>query len=72
MRTSKPGKSIYLDMGVWYDEGTGHIHLTAKNVKGFHATVTDDPISKRGNPNLFAKLARCLKEAGAPHPAVGE
>ena len=48
MRTSKPGKSVYLDVGIWYDEGQGHIHITAKNVKGFHTTVSADPESKRG------------------------
>lgn len=72
MRTSKPGKSVYLDLGVWYDEEQGHIHLTARNVDGFHTTVNNDPASVRGHPNLFAKLAKCLREAGAPHPSVEE
>ena len=70
MRTSKPGKSVYLDVGIWYDEDQGHIHITAKNVKGFHTTVNADSASKRGHPNLFRKLAKCLKEAGAPAPDI--
>jgi len=72
MRASEPGNSVYLDIGIWYDEEQGHIHLTAKDVKGFHTTVGNDPSSKRGHPNLFAKLAKCLKEAGAPHPNIGK
>jgi hypothetical protein len=70
MRTSEPGKSVYLDIGISYDENQGHIHITAKGVKWFHTTVTDNPASKRGHPNLFMKLAKCLKESGAPHPEI--
>src|SRR3546814_12374142 len=70
MRSSKPGNSVYLDIGVWYDEQQGHIHMTARNVDGFHTTVSADPTSKRGHPNLFAKLAKCLRDAGAPAPSV--
>lgn len=70
MRTSRPGNSVYLDIGVWYDEEQGHIHLTAKNIEGFHTTISPDPHSKRGHPNLFEKLARCLRDAGAPAPKI--
>lgn len=70
MRTSEPGKSVYLDIGIWYDEKQRHIHITAKGVKGFHTTVTNNPASKRGHPNLFMKLGKCLEESGAPHPAI--
>lgn len=71
METSKPGNSVYLEMGVWYDKEQGHIHLTAKNVHGFHTTINSDPTSKRGHPNLFAKLAKVLKDGGAPFPETG-
>ena len=67
---SGPGKSVYLEIGVWWDEAQGHIHLTAKNVEGFHTTICGDPISKRGHPNLFTKLAKVLRDNGAPHPAI--
>jgi hypothetical protein len=69
---SGPGKSVYLEVGIWWDEAQGQIHLTAKNVDGFHTTVSNDPNSKRGHPNLFRKLAKVLKDTGAPHPAVTE
>jgi hypothetical protein len=68
MDISKPESAVYLEMDVWYDENEGHIHLTAKNVQGFHTTVNRDPASTRGHPNLFAKLTKVLKEAGAPRP----
>jgi len=68
MEISKPGKSVYLEVGIWFDEGQGQIHMTAKNVAGFHTTVNGNPNSVRGHPNLFNKLAACLKEAGAPAP----
>lgn len=72
MRSSEPGKSVYLDVGIWYDEQQGHIHMTAKDVQGFHTTVAPNPESKRGHPNLFNKLAKCLRDAGAPHPHIEE
>ena len=70
MQTSEPGKTVYLDLSVWYDEERGSIHLAARNVEGFHTTVNNDPGSKRGHPNLFRKLAKCLRDAGVPHPDV--
>lgn len=69
---SGPGRSVYLEVGIWWDAEQRHIHLTAKNVPGFHTTVSADPDSKRGHPNLFAKLAKVLKDNGAPHPAISE
>jgi hypothetical protein len=67
-RSERGGNSAYLQMGAWYDQKTGHIHLTIPGTGWFHTTVTDDPKSVRGNPNLYAKLARALKEAGVPGP----
>ena len=69
---SGPGRSVYMEVGIWWDAEQGHIHLTAKNVPGFHTTVSLDPHSKRGHPNLFAKLAKVLRDNGAPHPAIPE
>ena len=68
MEISKPGKSVYLDVGIWYDEERDSIHITAKNVEGFHTTVNRKPESKRCHENLFMKLSKCLMDAGAPSP----
>lgn len=70
IEASKPGKSAYVRMGMWWDADQGHIHLTAPGVHGFHTTVNDNPESKRGHPNLFTKLAKALRDAGAPHPPI--
>jgi hypothetical protein len=59
-------KTVKLNVGIWYNEATGHIHIAAKDQ--FIATVTSDPKSKRCHENLFGKLAKCLREAGAPAP----
>jgi hypothetical protein len=72
VETSKQGNSVYLNLGVWYDADKDHIHLTVKGVPGFHTTVTRNPISKRGHPNLFGKLAKVLKNAGAPAPEIDD
>ena len=52
MRKSKLGNSIYFEVGVWYNETTGSIHMTTKDAPGFHTTVRQDPKLKRGHPNL--------------------
>lgn len=71
-KSERGGNSAYLHMGAWYDEKTGHIHLTIPGTGWFHTTVTNDPKSVRGNPNLYAKLGRALKQAGVPSPEVDE
>ncbi len=72
MRTSKPGNSIYFEVGVWYNETTGSIHMTTKDAPGFHTTVRQDPKLKRGHPNMFKKLAKCLRDNGAPAPLTAK
>ena len=69
---SKPGNSVYVEIGVWWNPEQGNIHLTAKGVDGFHTTVNGNGNSKRGHPNLFLKLAKLLRDAGAPHPAIDD
>lgn len=71
-RSEKGGNTAYLNVGVWFDEKTGHIHLTLPRSDWFHTTVNADPKSVRGHPNLYAKLARALKAVGAPAPDVGQ
>ena len=74
MRRSERGeKTVYLDkVGVWWDENRDHIHITVRGNAAFHSTVNSNPLSKRGNPNLFYKLAKCLRAVGAPHPPIPE
>ena len=71
-KSKKGGNTAYLNVGVWYNAETGHIHMTLPHSGWFHTTVNDDAKSKRYHPNLFGKLARALKEAGVPHPDVRE
>ncbi|HSI39977.1 MAG TPA: hypothetical protein VLA00_05445 [Xanthobacteraceae bacterium] len=71
-KSEKGGNTAYLNIGAWYDADTGHIHLTLPHSGWFHTTVTGNETSKRGHPNLYAKLARALKEAGVPAPDVPE
>lgn len=69
-RGEKGGNTAYLRIGAWYDAKTGYIHLTLPHSDWFHTTVDNDPESKRGHQNLYAKLARALRDAGAPHPEM--
>jgi hypothetical protein len=66
-KSERGGNTAYLNIGVWYDRTTGHIHMTLPHSGWFHTTVTNDA-GKRGHPNLFGKLARAMKEAGVPGP----
>ena len=68
VNVSKPGKSVYLEVGIWYDEAQDSIHMTAKGVDGFHTTINRKPESIRCHENLFGKLAGCLRDAEAPAP----
>ncbi|HEY6816851.1 MAG TPA: hypothetical protein VI168_15040 [Croceibacterium sp.] len=70
MEKSDTGRTVYPKIGVWYREDTGHIHLSIEG-QGF-STVNADPASKRGNPHLFGKLARMLRDVGATHPAIDD
>jgi hypothetical protein len=71
-RSEKGGNTAYLNIGIWYDASNGHIHMALPRSKWFHTTVTNDPDSKRGNPNLYNYLARALKAAGCPGPDVSK
>lgn len=59
-------KTARLDVGIWFNAKSGHIHISAK--KSFISTVSNDPESLRYHPNLYRKLAKVLRDAGLPHP----
>jgi len=59
-------KTVKLDVGIWFNEKTGHIHIAAPG--SFISTVSNDPASKRYHPNLYRKMAKALREAGAAAP----
>jgi len=61
------GKSVKLEIRVWYDEQSRYIKLAGKGLTA--STVSNDPDSKRYHPNLYRKLATVLRNAGAPAPA---
>ena len=65
--SSKVGsKTARLDVGIWFNETTGHIHIAAKDQ--FISTASNDPASKRYHPNLYRKLSQALRDADKPHP----
>jgi hypothetical protein len=60
--------SVRVEFRVWYDPGSRHIKLAGG---GLISTVCDDQDSKRYHPNLYRKLAKLLRESGAPAPPAG-
>ena len=70
-KSSQDGKTVYLDkVGIFWNQKDGRIRITAQGIFPFISTVSPDPKSKRGNPNLYYKLAKCLQAKGAPHPPI--
>lgn len=57
-------KSVGITIHVWYQEKDGEIHIVAHDLGGFHTSVREDPSSKRGHPNLYAKLRKVLQKHG--------
>lgn len=60
------GKSVKLEVQVWLNQETRHIHIGGKGLTV--STVSNDPASRRYHPNLYRKLSKVLREAGAPAP----
>jgi hypothetical protein len=68
--SERSGKTGQVTIGFWFDEEAGDIHLSMPG-HGL-STVNGDAASKRGNPHLFNKLAKVLREQGKPHPEIVE
>jgi hypothetical protein len=68
--TKRAGKTAYPKIGVWYDDELCEIHLSIEG-QGL-STVNGKAASARGNPHLFKKLAKVLRDSGKPHPAIME
>ncbi|TMJ18862.1 MAG: hypothetical protein E6G92_03275 [Alphaproteobacteria bacterium] len=60
------GKSITLELRVWFDPVSKQIKLAGPGLTA--STASNDPASRRYHPNLYRKLARCLRDAGVPAP----
>ncbi len=66
-------KTRYMRIGVWFDEESENIKISAPDVRGFKVTtVRRNPKNKRGHPPLYWKLARFLQDEGAPAPVDPE
>lgn len=57
-----------LEVRLWFNEITGHIHIASRQGEPFISTVSADPAAPNGNPHLYLKLARCLRAAALPAP----
>jgi hypothetical protein len=66
----RSGKTAQVTIGLWFDEEASDIHLSIPG-HGL-STVNADATSKRGNPHLFNKLAKVLRDQGKPHPEIVE
>jgi hypothetical protein len=66
--SERSGKTAYPKIGIWFDQQAGDIHLSIHG-HGL-STVNGNTGSKRGNPHLFNKLAKSLRDEGKPHPAI--
>ena len=54
---------------VWYDDTQNVIKMRIPAKRGKLTSVWPDPARKRGNPDLFKKLAAVLRDDGKKYPA---
>ncbi len=59
-------KTAYPRIGIWFGSEKGDIHLSTEG-HGL-STVNANAASHRGNPHLFNKLAKALKDSGKASP----
>lgn len=57
-------RAVYLNVGIWHDRATGHIHIASTDKRFRHSTVNDTPGSIRYHPNLYMKLKAVLQAEG--------
>ncbi|MCF4165968.1 hypothetical protein L2U69_09965 [Zavarzinia compransoris] len=71
MGSSRRGDRVaYREMGVRYDERTGRFYLPPHLAVWFEAAVPADVPVPRIHETHFARLARTLRESGAPATVV--
>lgn len=63
-------RTVYVEVGTWFDERDRSIHLATQELPNGHIRVTNDPSKVNGHPQLFDMLAKLLHKAGAPGPHV--
>ena len=68
--SEQSGKTASATLGIWYDENADDIHLSIPG-HGL-STLNANEASLRGNPHLFNKLAKVLRDQGKLHPAIVE
>jgi hypothetical protein len=69
MRFGKNGKTVKLEISVWWNARDKTIHLASSQSESLIATVNNDPKSMRGHPKLFRELAKILKQHDVPGPS---
>lgn len=63
-KRGNPPKSVYLTVGIWHDDKTGHIHMASTDKRFRHTTVSNKSSSKRFHANLYGKLKAVLISEG--------
>jgi len=66
----RSGKTARVTLGIWFDENANDIHISIPD-HGL-STINGDAGSARGNPHLFTKLAKALRDQRKPHPTIIE
>ena len=55
-------RSIYVDMGIWYDPERGFIHLAAPKEETAHTVISDKSGTSRYQPKFFRQLRALLQK----------
>jgi hypothetical protein len=73
MATKGAKKTLNVQANIWWDSRPGSITIKvwpegSHATGGIISTVNSDPKNVRGNPNLYNKLGKLLKNAGFEEP----
>jgi hypothetical protein len=74
MRLSPKGNAVTMEISFWLNAQDNSIRMSAPGFSELFppVKVSDKPESRHGHPALFARLAKCLAESGAPAPPTKE
>jgi hypothetical protein len=68
--SDQSGKTGKVTISLWFDEEAGDIRVSIPD-HGL-STINAEASSKSGNPHLFNKLAKVLRDERKPHPPIVE
>ncbi len=58
-------KKVSFPVTIWYVPDSGQIQIMRPTERGFQASVSEDPDTPEGHPQLYHALRRVLRDCGS-------